>query len=51
MNKKSISLLSAMALSMALAGCSGGELPTAASAEQTAIAVEVGKVIRGSIGD
>ncbi|MEC0236918.1 efflux RND transporter periplasmic adaptor subunit [Paenibacillus kribbensis] len=51
MNKKSISLLSAMALSMALAGCSGEELPTAASAEQTAIAVEVGEVIRGSIVD
>ncbi|MFM9279916.1 efflux RND transporter periplasmic adaptor subunit [Paenibacillus jiagnxiensis] len=52
MNKKSAVLLSAsaLALSIALTGCSGGaEPPAAAPAEQTAVSVEVGKVTRGSI--
>ncbi|MCM3701018.1 efflux RND transporter periplasmic adaptor subunit [Paenibacillus macerans] len=50
MNKKSVViLLSALALSVALAGCSGGQPPAAAPAEQAAVSVEVGKVTRGSI--
>lgn len=52
MNKKSaVILLSALALSVALAGCSGGQPPAAAPAEQEvqAVSVEVGKVTKGSI--
>lgn len=50
MNKKSVViLLSALALSVALAGCSGGQPPAAAPAEQAAVSVEVGKVTKGSI--
>ncbi|MGZ7446153.1 efflux RND transporter periplasmic adaptor subunit [Paenibacillus sp. TH7-28] len=50
MNKKSVVImLSALALSVALAGCSGGQPPAAAPAEQAAVSVEVGKVTRGSI--
>ncbi|MDP4096070.1 efflux RND transporter periplasmic adaptor subunit [Paenibacillus sp. P96] len=49
MNKKSITMLSVLALSVALAGCSGGEPPAAAPTEKTAMSVEVGKVTKGSI--
>ncbi|MFB5760756.1 efflux RND transporter periplasmic adaptor subunit [Paenibacillus medicaginis] len=49
MNKTSMTMISAFALAAALAGCSGGESPAAAPAEQASLSVEVGQVTRGSI--
>lgn len=51
MNKKNMTMISAFALAAALAGCSGGESPAAAPAEQAAVSVETGQVKRGSIKD
>lgn len=51
MKKKSIVLLSALALSVALAGCTGGEPPAAAPEEPVAVSVEVSQVTQGSIND
>ncbi|WP_025717592.1 efflux RND transporter periplasmic adaptor subunit [Paenibacillus sp. 1-18] len=51
MNKKSALIATTLLLSVALAGCGGGEAPAAAPAAQKAIPIQVTKVAKGSIAD
>lgn len=51
MNKKSALIATTLLLSVALAGCGGGEAPAASTAAQQAIPVQVAKVTKGSIND
>ncbi|MDQ0492632.1 efflux RND transporter periplasmic adaptor subunit [Paenibacillus brasilensis] len=51
MNKKSALIATTLLLSVALAGCGGGEAPAAAPAAQMAIPIQVTKVAKGSIAD
>ncbi|ADM72194.1 Macrolide export protein MacA [Paenibacillus polymyxa E681] len=51
MNKKSALIATTLLLSVALAGCGGGEAPAAQTAAQQAIPVQVAKVTKGSISD
>ncbi|AJE52109.1 efflux RND transporter periplasmic adaptor subunit [Paenibacillus polymyxa] len=51
MNKKSALIATTLLLSVALAGCGGGEAPAVPTATQQAIPVQVAKVAKGSIND
>ncbi|KAF6567495.1 MULTISPECIES: efflux RND transporter periplasmic adaptor subunit [Paenibacillus] len=51
MNKKSALIATTLLLSVALAGCGGGEAPAAPASVQKAIPVQVAKVTKGSIKD
>ncbi|WP_225999694.1 efflux RND transporter periplasmic adaptor subunit [Paenibacillus sp. BJ-4] len=51
MNKKSALIATTLLLSVALAGCGGGEAPAAPPAAQKAIPIQVAKVAKGSIAD
>lgn len=51
MNKKSALVVTTLLLSVALAGCGGGEAPAAPASVQKAIPVQVAKVTKGSIKD
>ncbi|MFS8211293.1 efflux RND transporter periplasmic adaptor subunit [Paenibacillus polymyxa] len=51
MNKKSALIATTLLLSVALAGCGGGEAPAAPTTAQQAIPVQVAKVAKGSIND
>ncbi|MGV6934795.1 efflux RND transporter periplasmic adaptor subunit [Paenibacillus sp. CMM36] len=51
MNKKSALIATTLLLSVALAGCGGGEAPAATTTAQQAIPVQVAKVAKGSIND
>ncbi|MEK5506657.1 efflux RND transporter periplasmic adaptor subunit [Paenibacillus sp. FSL P4-0113] len=51
MNKKSALIATTLLLSVALAGCGGGEAPAASTTAQQAIPVQVAKVAKGSIND
>lgn len=52
MNKKSALMATTLLLSVALAGCGGGEAPaTAPATQQKAIPVQVAQVTKGSIND
>ncbi|KAF6621157.1 efflux RND transporter periplasmic adaptor subunit [Paenibacillus sp. EKM102P] len=51
MNKKSALVVTTLLLSVALAGCGGGEVPAAPASVQKAIPVQVAKVTKGSIKD
>ncbi|MBU9706422.1 efflux RND transporter periplasmic adaptor subunit [Paenibacillus sp. AK121] len=51
MNKKSALIATTLLLSVALAGCGGGEAPTAPASVQKAIPVQVAKAAKGSIND
>ncbi|KZE70215.1 efflux transporter periplasmic adaptor subunit [Paenibacillus jamilae] len=51
MNKKSALIATTLLLSVALAGCGGGEGPTTPASVQKAIPVQVAKAAKGSIND
>ncbi|WP_348623728.1 efflux RND transporter periplasmic adaptor subunit [Paenibacillus peoriae] len=51
MNKKSALIATTLLLSVALAGCGGGEAPAASTTAQQATPVQVAKVTKGSIND
>ncbi|MHB0883660.1 efflux RND transporter periplasmic adaptor subunit [Paenibacillus sp. SEL1] len=51
MNKKSALIATTLLLSVALAGCGGGEAPVAPTTAQQATPVQVAKVTKGSIND
>ncbi|MFT9368279.1 efflux RND transporter periplasmic adaptor subunit [Paenibacillus polymyxa] len=51
MNKKSALIATTLLLSVALAGCGGGEAPAAPASVQKAIPVQVAKAAKGSIND
>ncbi|APB69319.1 efflux RND transporter periplasmic adaptor subunit [Paenibacillus peoriae] len=51
MNKKSALIATTLLLSVALAGCGGGEAPAATTTAQQAIPVQIAKVAKGSIND
>ncbi|PNQ82534.1 efflux RND transporter periplasmic adaptor subunit [Paenibacillus sp. F4] len=51
MNKKSALIATTLLLSVALAGCGGGEAPAAPTTAQQATPVQVAKVTKGSIND
>ncbi|MEC0183520.1 efflux RND transporter periplasmic adaptor subunit [Paenibacillus peoriae] len=51
MNKKSALIATTLLLSVALAGCGGGEAPAASPAAQKAIPIQVAKVAKGSLAD
>ncbi|URJ43449.1 efflux RND transporter periplasmic adaptor subunit [Paenibacillus polymyxa] len=51
MNKKSALIATTLLLSVALAGCGGGEAPAATTTAQQAIPVQIAKVVKGSIND
>jgi len=51
MNKKSALIATTLLLSVALAGCGGGEAPAAPTSAQQATPVQVAKVTKGSIND
>ncbi|MFK4304094.1 MULTISPECIES: efflux RND transporter periplasmic adaptor subunit [unclassified Paenibacillus] len=51
MNKKSALIATTLLLSVALAGCGGGEAPAAPAAVQKTIPIQVAKVAKGSIED
>ncbi len=51
MNKKSALIATTLLLSVALAGCGGGEAPATPASVQKAIPVQVAKVAKGSIND
>lgn len=51
MNKKSALITTTLLLSVALAGCGGGNAPATSTAEQKAIPIQVAKVAKGSLED
>ncbi|QDY84444.1 efflux RND transporter periplasmic adaptor subunit [Paenibacillus polymyxa] len=51
MNKKSALIATTLLLSVALAGCGGGEAPAAPASVQKAIPVQVAQAAKGSIND